>query len=48
MLKGFIKEKIITMNNKMAINIYLSPIELKKQTKQTRKTESESCIQRAF
>ena len=48
MLKGFIKEKIITMNNKMAINIYVSTIESKTQTKQTRIIEIESWIQRAF
>ena len=36
------------MNNKMAINTYLSTIESKKQTKQTRRTETESWIQRAF
>ena len=35
------------MNNKMAINTYLSTVEFKKQTKQTR-TETVSWIQRAF
>ena len=30
------------MNNKMAINAYLSKIESKKQTKQTGRTETES------
>ena len=35
------------MNNKMAKNTYLSTIESKKQTKQTR-TETESWIWRAF
>ena len=35
------------MNNKMGINTYLSTIESKKQTKQTR-TETESWIWRAF
>ena len=35
------------MNNKMAINTYLSTIESKKQTKQ-RKTETESCIWKYF
>ena len=35
------KKKIKTINNKMAINTYLSTIESKKQTKQTR-TETES------
>ena len=30
------------MNNKMAINTYLSTIESKKQIKQTRRTEIES------
>ena len=38
-------KKIKTMNNKMAINTYLSLIESRKQ--QTR-TETESWIQRAF
>ena len=32
----------------MAINTYLSTIQSKKQTKQTRKTETESQIQRVF
>ena len=36
------------MNNKMAINTYLSTTESKKQTKQTRRTETDSWIQRAF
>ena len=36
------------MNNKMAINTFLSTIESKKQTKQTRKTKAESWIWRAF
>ena len=31
----FKKQKINTMNNKMAINTYLSTIESKKQNKQT-------------
>ena len=35
------------MNYKMTINTYLSTIESKKQTKQTR-TETESWIQRVF
>ena len=36
MLKGLFKKKMIkNMNNKMAINTYLSTIESKKQTKQT-------------
>ena len=35
------------MNNKMAKNTYLSTIESKKQTKQTR-TETEARIQRMF
>ena len=35
------------MNNKVAINTYLSTIESKKQTKQTR-TETESWIRRSF
>ena len=49
MLKGLIKKKKIkTMNNKMAINTYLSTIESKKQTKHTRRTETESWIQRGF
>ena len=33
------------MTNKMAINVYLSTVESKKQTKQTRRTEKESWIQ---
>ena len=41
------KKKIKTMNNKMTIDTYLS-IESKKQTKQTRWTETESWIQKAF
>ena len=36
------------MNNKMAINRYLSTIESKRQTKQIRRTETESWIQRVF
>ena len=36
------------MNNKMAKNTYLSTVESKKQTKQTRRTETESWIWRAF
>ena len=32
------------MNNKMVANTYLSTIESKKQTKQTRRTEPESWI----
>ena len=36
------------MNNKVAINTYLSTIESTKQTKQTRKTEIESWIWKAF
>ena len=40
MLKGlFKKKKIKTMNNKVAINTYLSTIESKNQTKQTRRTD---------
>ena len=43
MLKGLKKKKNIkSMNNKMAINIYLSTTESKKQTKQTRRTGTES------
>ena len=38
------KKNIKTMNNKMAINTYLSTTESKKQTKQTRRTETESWI----
>ena len=38
----FKKKKIKTMNNKMAINTYLSTIESKKQTQQTRRPETES------
>ena len=36
------------MNNKVAINTYLYTIESKKQRKQTKGTETESWIQRAF
>ena len=32
------------MNNKMAVNTYLSTIEYKNHTKQTRRTEAESWI----
>ena len=41
-------KKVETMNNKMAKNTNQSTIESKKQTKQTRRTETESWIQRAF
>ena len=44
----FKKKKIRTMNNKMAKSTNLSTIEFKKQTKLTRRTESESRIQRMF
>ena len=36
------------MNNKVAINTYLSTTESKKQAKQARRTETESWIWRAF
>ena len=36
------------MNNKVAKSTNLSTIESKKQTKQTRRTETESWIQRAL
>ena len=36
------------MNNKMAKSTNLSTIEFKKQTKQTRRTQTESWIWRAF
>ena len=36
------------MNNKMAKNTYLSTIESKKQTKQTRRTETESWVWTLF
>ena len=36
------------MNNKMAKNTYLSTVESKKQTKQTRRTETQLWIQRVF
>ena len=45
MLKVLIQIK--TINTKMAINTYLSTIESKKQTKQTR-PEAESWVWRAF
>ena len=38
------KEKIKIINNKMAINSYLSTIKSKKQIKQTRRPEIESWI----
>ena len=41
MLKGLKKRNKVKTMNKMAINTYLSTIESKKQTKQTRKTETE-------
>ena len=41
------KEKIKAKKNKMAMNTYLSTIESKNQTKQTR-TATESWIRRAF
>ena len=47
----FKKKDNKNMNNKMAVNTYLSTTESKKQnkqTKQTRRTETESCIWRAF
>ena len=40
--------KIKSMNIKMAINSQLSRIESKKQTKQIKRTETESWIPRAF
>ena len=49
MLKGlFKKKKKITVNNKMILSTYLSAIESKKQTKPTRRTDTESWIWRAF
>ena len=36
------------MNNKMAKNTNISTIESKKQTKQRRRTETESWIQKVF
>ena len=45
--KDLFKKKIKIMNNKMAINTYLSTTESKKQTKQ-RRIETESWIQKAF
>ena len=41
MLKGLKTKKSKTMNNKMTINTYLSTIDSKNQSKQTR-TETES------
>ena len=42
MLKRLIKQKELkTMNDKMAINTYLSTIASKKQMKQTRRTKVE-------
>ena len=40
----FKKKKIKAMNNKMAMNTYLSTIESKKQTKPRRRTETEPWI----
>ena len=48
MLKGLKKKKIKTMNNKMAKNTNLSTIQSEKQTKQTRRAETESWIRRMF
>ena len=49
MLKGLKKKKNIkTMNNRMTINTCLSTIKSKKQTKKTRRTETESWIWRAL
>ena len=48
MFKETFKKKIQTMNHKMVINTYLSTTDSKKQTKQTRSTETESWIRRAF
>ena len=42
------KKIIKTMYNKMAKNTSLSKIEFKKQTKDTRRTETESWIQKPF
>ena len=45
MVKGIYlrkKKEIKTMNNEMATNTYLSTIKSKKQTKHTRRTETES------
>ena len=44
----FKTKKIKTMKNNMAINTYLSTIEPKKQTKQKRRTETESWVWRKF
>ena len=44
----FKKKKVKTMNYKMAKNINPSAIESEKPTKQTRKAETESWIQRGF
>ena len=41
MLKGLIKKKIKTVNNKMAVNTYLLTTESKQQTKQTSGTDTE-------
>ena len=39
MLRDLFKKKIKIMNNKMAINTYLSTTESKIETKQTRRTD---------
>ena len=46
--KDLFKKKIKIMNNKMAKNTNLSTIKSKKQTKQTRRTQTESWIQTVF
>ena len=48
MLKGLILKKIRTMNNKMATNTTCQLNLKSKQTKQTKRTETESWIQRVF
>ena len=48
MLKVLIQEKENQNYEQVEISTYLSTIESKKQTKQTRRTEAESWIQRAF
>ena len=46
--RDLLKKKIKSMNNKMAASTYLSIIESKKQTKQTRRKETESWTQQVF
>ena len=48
MFKDLFKKRRSNINNRMAINTYLSTIESNKRTKQTRRTVTESWIPRGF